>query len=245
MLGDVEGDYEPPESDMICGPLTNPTLHQALHSMRRLSTVVVRPKQDHVFGHGLAWDTLCNLLSLPHLSRLVLYHVNICPIPLTAPPLQPPPIPLVCLRYILPNIREPYSEPSETEALNCVLRSVHLSLETLWLPAEPVRMDTFSLLEWPRLTELKLQGLRWTYPNLPAVVLFARMPNLRVLIFELMESDNASVAALWPRGLLTSYPWPYLENLSVSCPDLEDEIYAHLPPSMHTLKLHSWPHQCI
>lgn len=155
------------------------------------------------------------------------------------------PTPLTCLKYILPNIREPYSRPSESEALDRVLQSLHLSLETLSLPTEPVRMDRIPLLDFPRLRKLTLRGLRWTSPELPPVVLFAHMPSLRVLVLELVEWEGASTTALWPRGIPASFPWPHLESLSVSHPDPEDEIYAHLPSTMQTLMLRSWPHQCI
>ncbi|KAI0696489.1 hypothetical protein C8T65DRAFT_516121, partial [Cerioporus squamosus] len=141
--------------------------------------------------------------------------------------------------------RDPYSRSSEIEALDRVLRFLHPSLETLSLPAEPSPMETIASLDWPRLRELRLRGLRWTAPKLPIVGLFSRMTNLRVLSLELMEEEGASATALWPRGFPASYPWPYLENLSASHPDPEDEIYAHLPPTMQTLMLRSWPHQCI
>ncbi|RPD60703.1 hypothetical protein L227DRAFT_546982 [Lentinus tigrinus ALCF2SS1-6] len=245
--------YVRQNSDVICGPLANPTLHHALHNMPRLSVIVLHPEKSHVFGHGIIWETLCSFLSLPQLSQLVLDRVRVCPVPPDASTLQinsatlqlHPSGFLSRLEYLLPNTRTPYSESPETEALDRVLRSLHLSLEALSLPTEPAPMVTLSHLDWPRLRELKLRGLRWTSPDLPLVRLFACMPNLRVLVLELMEPDGASATALWPRGLPASYPWPFLESLFLSHPDPDDEIYAHLPSTLHTLKLMSWPHQCI
>ncbi|TFK94548.1 hypothetical protein K466DRAFT_657735 [Polyporus arcularius HHB13444] len=239
--------YEPQDSDVICGALANPTLHHALHSMPHLSTVIVCPVESHAFGHGLSWETLCSLLSLPQLNRLVLdWHVHMCPRPPDATSLQrQPSTPLSCLEYLLPSIRSQYSRPSEIEAVDRLLRLLHLSLETLSLPTEPASMDTIALLDWPHLRELKLRGLHWTSPHLPIVSLFANMPNLRVLSLELMEQEGASATALWPQGFPASYPWPYLESLSISHPDPDDKIYAHLPPTLQTLMLRSWPHQCI
>ncbi|RDX46250.1 hypothetical protein OH76DRAFT_1465503 [Lentinus brumalis] len=238
--------YTPQDSDVICGALESPKLQYVLQNMPYLSAIVVRPIHSHWFGHGLSWDTLCGFLSLPQLSRLVLEHVHICPRPPDAAALQLQPCtPISSFEYLLPNIRDPYGRLSETEALDRVLRFLHHSLETLSLPAEPAPIITISSLDWPRLRELRLRGLRWTTPTLPIVGLFARMPNLRVLSLELMEGEGVSATALWPRGFPASYPWPYLESLSVSHPDPEDEIYAHLPPTLRTLMLQSWPHQCI
>ncbi|TFK78857.1 hypothetical protein K466DRAFT_668312 [Polyporus arcularius HHB13444] len=129
--------------------------------------------------------------------------------------------------------------------LDRLLRFAHLSLETLSLPTEPSSMETIALLDWPRLRELKLRGLRWTSPDLPIIRSFAGMPNLRVLSLELMEQDGATGTALRPRGFSATYPWPYLDSLLVSHPDPDDEVYAHLPQTMQILMLRSWPHECI
>ncbi|TFK93791.1 hypothetical protein K466DRAFT_59188 [Polyporus arcularius HHB13444] len=237
--------YTPQDSDVICGALASPNLHHVLQNMPHLSTVVVRPMHSHYFGHGLSWSTVCIFLSLPQLSRLVLDCVHICPRPPDAMELRlQPSTPVSCLDYLLPNVRDPYRLTSETEALDRLLRSLHTSLETLSLPTEPAPIDTISSLDWPRLCELKLRGLRWT-TTLPIVGLFAPMSNLRVLSLELMEREGTSATALWPPRFPASYPWPLLESLSVSHPDPEDEIYAHLPPTMRTLMLRAWPHQCI
>ncbi|RPD54372.1 hypothetical protein L226DRAFT_616927 [Lentinus tigrinus ALCF2SS1-7] len=238
---------KPQDSDVICGALAIPSLCHALHNMPRLSEVVIRPEESHVYGHGLTWETLCGLLSLPHLTRLVLDRIHVCPIPPenTATPLVNPHAPLTCLEYRLPNIRYPYSLSSEVDALDRMLRSFHLSLETLSLPSEPAPLHIVPLLDWPRLRELRLRGIHWTSPHDPIINLFACMPNLRVLSLELMEQASASAIALWPRGFRASYPWPYLDSLSVSHPDPEDEIYEHLPSTMQTLELRPWPHLCI
>ncbi len=214
--------------------------------MPSLSTVVVCPTYPHAFAHGLSWETFCSFLSLPQVSRLIVDWLYICPIPPAAVALQLHSwTRLTYLEYIVPTIRQPYSRPSESDALDRVLQFLHSSLETLALPTEPMLMDRIAVLDWPRLRELNLRGLRWTSPESPPVVLFACMPNLRALSLELMEREGASTTALWPPGLPASFPWPFLDNLSVSNPDPEDEIYAHLPPTMQTLMLRSWPHQCI
>ncbi|RPD61022.1 hypothetical protein L227DRAFT_73839 [Lentinus tigrinus ALCF2SS1-6] len=236
------------DSNMICYALTIPSLYHALQNMPRLSEAVVRPEWVHKRGHGLTWETLCGLLSLPHLSHLVLDQVNVCPIPPDPEALPVNPCaPLTRLEYCLPNIRYPYSQPSEVDALDRILRSFHLSLETLSLPSEPAPLYTIPLLDWPRLRELRLRGIYWTSPHDPIVKLFACMHNLRVLTLELMEQESAtrSGIALWPSGTRASYPWPYLDSLSVSHPDPDDEIYAHLPSTMRTLVIRPWPHQCI
>ena len=50
---------------------------------------------------------------------------------------------------------------------------------------------------------------------------------------------------MWPRGFPASYPWPYLESLSVTYPNMDDEIYEHLPPTMLSLTFRPWLHECI
>ncbi|RPD54344.1 hypothetical protein L227DRAFT_657668 [Lentinus tigrinus ALCF2SS1-6] len=238
--------YEPQESDVVCGPLASPDLLHALRNMPQLSTIVVKPCEFHVYGHGLAWSTLCHLFSLSQVSQLLLVGVHMCPKPPDVATLQlHATATLSCLEYFLYNIREQYALPSDAEALDRVLRSLHLSLETLSLPAEPTPMRTIPLLDWPRLRVLKLRGLRWSSPNLPVVTLFAGMTNLRVLVLELMDREGASGTALWPQGYPAIYPWPHLEELRVSHPDPDDELYAHLPRALHTLMLQTWPHQCI
>ena len=93
-------DYKPQYSDIVCGPLANPELHHALHSMPRLSTVVVHCVYPHEFRHGITWETLCSLLSLPSLSRLALGRIWICPITPDAAALKlNPSSPLSCFEY--------------------------------------------------------------------------------------------------------------------------------------------------
>ena len=214
--------------------------------MARLSTIIIKPRQPHVYGHGLTWDTACSLLSIPSLSRLALIRVYLCPKPTDAATLQLHPSTSVSnFEYTLLSIRDPYSRPSEVDALDRIIRLLHLSLEELSLPVEPAPMHTISRLDWPRLCVLKLRGLLRTSPTLPIVGLLAGMTNLRVLVLELSEREGTRGNTLWPQGFAASYPWPYLESLSVSYPDPEDQIYAHLPRTLHTLMLQSWPHQCI
>ena len=241
-------DYEPQYSDVICGPLASPKLHHALHSMPHLSSIVVRSVFRHKFRHGITWERLCSLLSLPNLSRLALGGICFCPLSPDAAALKlSPSTPLSCFEYALPSVRNPYSEYPEADALERIIKSLHLSLEKLSLPTEPAPIQTIGLVDWPRMRELRLRGVRWTTPDVPAVSLLARMSNLRVLVLELEgpEGTPATALALWPRGFPAFYPWPYLETLSVSYPDPNDEIYEHLPPSMLSLMLHPWPHECI
>ena len=239
-------DYKPQYSDIVCGPLANPELHHALHSMPRLSTVVVHSVYSHEFRHGITWETMCSLHSLPSLSRLALGRIWICPITPDAAALKlNPSSPLTCFEYALPGVRNPHSDTPEVDALERILRFLHPSLEKLSLPTEPAPMQTIRLLDWPCMRELRLRGTRWTTPDIPAVSLFARMSNLRVLVLELEGQEGVPSTALWPRGFPASYPWPYLESLSVTYPDLDDEIYEHLPPTMLSLTLRPWPHECI
>ncbi len=141
--------YEPQDSDVICGALANPTLHRTLHNMPRLSTVIVCPAASHAFGHGLLWETLCDLLSLPHLTRLVLDWVRMCPRPPDPSALQPQPsTTLSCLQYLLPNIRYQYSQSSEVKAVDRQLDIARSLASLADLQILKIHLD-FPEMPWP------------------------------------------------------------------------------------------------
>ncbi|KAH9916298.1 uncharacterized protein BXZ73DRAFT_26198, partial [Epithele typhae] len=118
-------------------------------------------------------------------------------------------------------------------------------------------VDALRDLDWPRLTTLVLHADPPTgdIPHLAA--LFTNMPNLRTLALKSLPPHGTRVnnrtdcpdfwstraterAPLWPPGHSGPFPWPKLERLVVACPNAQDEVYAHLPPTLRELSLRYW-----
>ncbi|KAH9937886.1 uncharacterized protein BXZ73DRAFT_44638, partial [Epithele typhae] len=164
---------------------------------------------------------------------------------------------------------------SESRALEATLRAAHTTLECIALPTEPAPIHTFAALPWPRLRELRLTGPAWTEPSTPLVFLLASMPHLRILVLNLAPpalphtaqnrapwgivdpsnnpvhaggSDDGRVTPVWPRTLTpppATFPWRDLEHLTLSAPDPDDSVFAHLPPTLRALSLRPFPHHCV
>ncbi|KAH9916385.1 uncharacterized protein BXZ73DRAFT_2604, partial [Epithele typhae] len=41
-------------------------------------------------------------------------------------------------------------------------------------------------------------------------------------------------------GCSGPFPWPRLERLVIACPNAQDEVYEHLPPTLRALSLRHW-----
>ena len=72
------------------------------------------------------------------------------------------------------------------------------------------------------------------------------MPNLRILKFKFSlpvdQGADYQRQPIWPPGYRGPFPWPALEKLVVSCPNVEDELYQHLPSMLRSLSLRYWKH---
>ncbi|CDO76834.1 hypothetical protein BN946_scf185033.g31 [Trametes cinnabarina] len=73
----------------------------------------------------------------------------------------------------------------------------------------------------------------------------ARMPNLRVLKLEMGHRPGTKRQRLWPKDWDGSFPWRDLHTLAVTYPDPDDEVYAHLPDTLHTLTVRCHPRHYI
>ncbi|KAM5544862.1 hypothetical protein V8D89_001760 [Ganoderma adspersum] len=220
------------------------TVDAALPALSRLTTLHLHVQYIDV--HGLSWNNMETILSLPSLRHLHIDRLYICPELLDGDnPNDSTITPLITFHYTLPHYRQPWSFPSELTVLDFLVRKLHTSLSSLVLPVESAPIQTISSLDWPQLREFTLRGERWSDPATPIVTLFSSMASLRSLTLELSEPENTVPSALWPKGRSAAFSWPNLETLRVSHPDPADEIYHNLPSSVRALSLRSWPHQCI
>ncbi|EPS95184.1 hypothetical protein FOMPIDRAFT_1152416, partial [Fomitopsis schrenkii] len=195
--------------------------------------------------HGLPWDTLLSVLSIPHLRKFELRFQCFCPALRPGEELSVDSLaPLTAFRYKMEYPRDIWFFPSEVAALEAVLGKLCDTLEELVLPSEPAPMSTLATLRWPRLREFVVRGSPSTWETLPAplVSLFSTMRGLRAISFKINPLDDALPPAVWPRGFVHSFPWPELERLMVSYPDPSDELWDHLPLTLRALSLRCWPH---
>ena len=129
--------------------------------------------------------------------------------------------------------------------LHRVLEKLYGSVERLTLSSEAAPIWAMAEWTWPHLRELKLTGERWEEPRTPFVSHFANMPHLREVAFDLavVRGHLMEAPPFWPRGHRATFPWLDLTHLSLSHPHPEDEVFAHLPPTLQSLSLCCRPHK--
>ncbi|KAH9833025.1 uncharacterized protein C8Q71DRAFT_713636 [Rhodofomes roseus] len=201
-----------------------------------------RNKKEWV-AHGLPWETLRAVLSVPHLREFKLRDLYLCPV------LQPGEelnfeslAPLTSFQYRLRLASEPLASSSETAALQAVLGKLCETLETLDLVSERAPLADLSQLRWPRLRKLVYCGVPWSTLSAPWISFHHGMVNLRSLSLKLDLTPGGIPQMLWPADYAGPFPWPMLEHLLVSFPDPRDKVYDHLPSSLCALSLRCYPH---
>ena len=156
--------------------------------------------------------------------------------------------PLVSFEYTLDNLRShPRASKTEMELLNRLIPRLHLSLETLHIPSESAPLRAMYNRDWPRLHTFSMYGQRRTVskPLIPYILLLARMPGLRTLHLLFANPEKLSPQPIWPRGFPAAYPWRKLEELTVTQPHAEDELWCHLPSGLRYLSLRCWPRRSM
>ncbi|KAF8903351.1 hypothetical protein CPB84DRAFT_1728433 [Gymnopilus junonius] len=146
--------------------------------------------------------------------------------------------------YDIPIFRmQPRTFSSEGALLNLIIPALRLSLEKLVLPVENAPLQKMYMEEWPSLRVLTLYGQRRTVvkPCIPYITILARMPKLQSLNLFFANPWNIDPQAIWPQGFSMSFPWPELQQLTVTQPHAGDVLWAHLPESLRTLSLRCWP----
>ncbi|KAJ8461923.1 hypothetical protein ONZ51_g11230 [Trametes cubensis] len=231
------------QDPLLCGIFDGTTLGSALRAMPKLRSVTVWCGEDT--DHGLPWHVLQVILTLPHLHDFSCHHYRFSP---TADPsdglVLDAPLPLTSFRYKLNAYRPvPRAHDPEKDALSVFLKACHAALEVLWLPTESTPFHTMLSLEWPSLRELRLRG-EFTWDGDPLVFALRNMPKLRLLKldFALLRDTPRPI---WPENHTASYSWPELIDLQVSFPCIDDQLYAHLTPTLRRLSLRFFPHRII
>ncbi|KAI0822379.1 hypothetical protein BC628DRAFT_1340782 [Trametes gibbosa] len=122
--------------------------------------------------------------------------------------------------------------PSERHALELIIEKTYSMLETLTLQSKSPR------------SELRLRGIHVDPPS-PVLPTFSNMPRLRVLELKFLLSEGCDFRwPLLPPAYAGPWPWPDLQHLTVSCPELGDKAWNHLPPTLQSLTLRYTPHLC-
>ncbi|PIL28339.1 hypothetical protein GSI_09490 [Ganoderma sinense ZZ0214-1] len=233
----------------LCGIMSAAFLEDTLQAMPLLRSVSLQIRAREV--HGIGWDSLAAILSTPQLRSFTVGTF------LFSPREAPPETwagdtlaPITTFRYeqrVFRSVLRAY--PVQQDSLAFVLTRLHRSLESLLLPIEVAPMAVVAHTQWPQLRELSLNGE--FHPSAehtaPFISLFSGMPKLRVLnlTLALPKGVDRKQLLLWPGGYESGLPWPDLEALTISFPDPEDQIFAHLPPSLRRLSLRCTPHHCL
>ncbi|KAH9930634.1 uncharacterized protein B0H18DRAFT_905242 [Fomitopsis serialis] len=225
----------------LCGAYPGAALAERLQELPHLRSLTIHKVNDSM--HGLCWDTLSAVLSIPHLREFKVKNLYFCPILRAGEQLDIDIVaPITSFQFRMWHPREPFTFPSETVVLSAILSKLCETLETLVLTSEPAPLSTLSQLRWPRLRRITFYGTPWTTLPAPFVSHFSGMSGLRCISLKLNPPPHTVPQALWPPGYACSFPWPELERLVISYPDPQDGIYEHLPLSLRALSLRCWYH---
>ncbi|KAI0329982.1 hypothetical protein GY45DRAFT_790980 [Cubamyces sp. BRFM 1775] len=231
----------------LCGAYKSKALADVLLQMPRLHTIEFRfPSLTYL--HGIPWPVLKHVLSLPSLQELCVDMHRFAPMlsdteqELTLDI----PINLTSFSHTLSDYhRRSVVFPTERKALELVIKSSSSSLRRLTLAMELAPLDLLhNGADWSNLRELHLRGQYRTIgdPPLPLISVFAHMSQLRILDLKLIQPTELDPQPIWPSGYLGQWPWPELEELTVSCPQIGDNIYGALPTTLRRLCLRYTPH---
>ncbi|RPD61444.1 hypothetical protein L227DRAFT_574515 [Lentinus tigrinus ALCF2SS1-6] len=226
----------------LCGVLESPKLFSLLRRMPRLTKISLIIGQGTEYIHGISLPALMSILALPQLRELSVIHLLLSQTESASSEDHTIFAPLTLFHHERSVTRR--YPPTDAEKANVTLFLTRLcgSLKVLTLPAELVPTEAVSQMDWPRLCELRLRGAQWKTPSVPYATLFSRMRDLRVLVLELTLSADAEPRPILDDDHADDYPWPNLEELSVSHPMADDPVYARLPQCLRVLRLSCCPH---
>ena len=229
---------------LICGVMDGAFLKDTLPAMPRLRSIHIgfRWKDEH----GLSWDALEAILSASQLREVTIQTYLVCP---RGAPARDMPLKnsaqLTTFRHVRYTSHSVLHEDAQRTSLAIVVGSLNLYLERLRLPSDLAPIPTLRSLPWPRLRELKLDGVWPPHLDTPLIHIISEMPVLRTLALETALPCDMERQAVWPRGSSLRFPFPELEELVVSFPHPEDQLYSHLPPTLRSLSLRCCPHHCV
>ncbi|KAH9885229.1 hypothetical protein C8Q73DRAFT_305451 [Cubamyces lactineus] len=232
-----------------CG-IVNGAIAESFRGMPQLHTIHL------IHGHhGIPWLVLQAILSLPQLREFSCTP-QISYTPEGSARLQELVLDslasLTSFRYTrdihaISHLFDTLQNQAEEHLLNLVLRSVHMSLIALALPIESAPLRAMTSLDFPQLQELRIKGFLESAQELQCNLISAlhRMPELRILELDIALSPHHAPRPLWPPGLATTYSWPHLQQLCVSFPRVQDQVYSHVPRNLTHLALRYSPHYII
>ena len=230
---------------LLCGVVDGQVLKTAMLAMPRLRSILISFSCNAV--HGLRWETLTSILSVPQLENFNIQLFNFSPRPRSTPDVGALSLaPLKSFRYVQPAYRRwLHYFPPERNALADILGQLHENLEVLHLPSMSAPINALAVQCWPHLRELVLQGQLPEGLHRPFVTILSGMPKLRVLHLMFALLPGTDRLPVWPPGVETSFPWPELEEFVLSFPTPDDQIYDFLPQSLRRLSLQCCPHHCV
>ena len=173
------------DNPCVWGVLSTPYLTGFLTALPYLRSITLFTLRTGF--HGLSWETLEIILTLPHLPEFTIRRLRFNPLLREGGDINAvSPSPLTVFRHQVFNpCKPPGPSGSETDSLASVLQKTHLTLETLHLFAISAPIQTLVELEWPRLHELVFHGKPWSFfPPLSRRTLHphAEPPNTEVQI---------------------------------------------------------------
>ncbi|KAH9830270.1 uncharacterized protein C8Q71DRAFT_371990 [Rhodofomes roseus] len=233
------------EDPLLCGTMDPRFLKTTLQAMPRIRSLYLAFWYREI--HGIGWDNLEAILSTPLLRSVTVEQFLFSP-------RQAPMIesieriaPLTTFRFKHRVIRgELRDYPIQEATLGLVIGKLRHTLESLLLPSEVTPFRALASNQWPRLRELHLMGEIHSGPDIPIpfVTLFSGMPKLRTLKLQLALpwGIDRQILQLWPKDYEAQFPWQELDDLTMSFPCSEDQIYSRLPRTMQRLSLRCTPY---
>ncbi|TBU53111.1 hypothetical protein BD310DRAFT_994245 [Dichomitus squalens] len=232
------------EDPLVCEAFSGVFFERVLHELPRLTTLILW--SFDIKKHGISWNTLKTILSIPQLRHLHFHEFYLSPVDVDHDEFSALVVaPLTTFRYDLHSYFQLWNFPSEISTLDHLLNRLHHCLEHLELPVQSAPISAMSKLDWPCLRTFTLRGEYPVSLTTPIVSLLSPMSFLRSLSLEVSHQQGIKNHTIWPEGFDATLPWPELECLRVSRPESSDKIYTNLPFSLSSLALRSWPHQCI
>ncbi|TFK93815.1 hypothetical protein K466DRAFT_59697 [Polyporus arcularius HHB13444] len=236
---------------LLCGVLSGSLVERWLQRMPRLRSVTLYHREEEL--HGMPWSTLRAVLSLPQIREFKLHQLHFCPALRPSDELRMDSVAsLTSFEYLLRKPAESYiAEPrftndanysDERRALSTALGALQKTLEVLSLPTESVPMKVFSQHPWPHLRRLVIRGK--PSEDLVSSVLssVSPIPALKSLVLKFSATRTTRPGALWRGDSMAVFPCPALEELAITYPDPADQLFDHLPLTLHTLSLCCWRH---
>ncbi|KAH9885238.1 hypothetical protein C8Q73DRAFT_660026 [Cubamyces lactineus] len=231
------------QDPLLCGIYDGAILGDALRAMPNLRSVTAMCKFEA--NHGLPWHVIRAILTVPHLHQFTCHGYLFSPRAVPSEQLVlDSQTQLTSFRYMLDTYRPmPRSHEPEKDALAVVLKTHNQTLEQLWMPTESIPYQPMLHLKWPFLGDLRLRGE--FHGSSQLIHVLGNMPKLRLVKLDFALPRGAHPLPIWPEHIVADYSWPELEDLQVSFPCADDQLYIRLPSTLRRLSLRFFPHRAV